>query len=47
MEKQFIHYDMGWPGNQPDVTVFKHSSVWKRREEYFNTDEYVLCDKGT
>lgn len=41
-----IFYDIGWPGSQNDISVFKRSSIWTERHKYFGEGEYILGDKG-
>jgi hypothetical protein len=37
---------MGWPGSVSDVTIWKSSDIWARRNLYFPGDYHVLADKG-
>lgn len=41
-----IFYDIGWPGSQNDISIFKHSSIWTKWDKYFGEGEYILGDKG-
>jgi hypothetical protein len=44
--KQFISYDMGWPGSMTDVTILKNSYLWNNRQTFFSGDQYLLADCG-
>jgi hypothetical protein len=39
-------YDIGWPGSQNDISIFKRSNIWLERYRYFEDHEYLLADKG-
>ncbi|KAL5495700.1 hypothetical protein ACEPAI_1164 [Sanghuangporus weigelae] len=43
---RFLEFDMGWPGNVQDSTVFRESGIWKQKGEHFQHDEFLLADKG-
>ncbi|KAI5116368.1 hypothetical protein M0805_008186 [Coniferiporia weirii] len=42
----FTQFEMGWPGNIQDTTVFRESDVWLKKVKYFEDNEYILADKG-
>ncbi|OCB86821.1 hypothetical protein A7U60_g5994 [Sanghuangporus baumii] len=43
---RFLEFDLGWPGNVQDSTVFRESGIWRRKGEHFQHDEFLLADKG-
>jgi len=50
-EGYITFYDVGWPANQNDVTVFRRSLLWTRRSDFFGNPGgqnpyYLLADKG-
>ena len=42
----FTAYELGWPGLVNDATMFNECAVWLKCIEHFETDEYILVDKG-
>ncbi|KAI5118856.1 hypothetical protein M0805_005300 [Coniferiporia weirii] len=44
---RFTQFEMGWPGNVQDTTVFRESDVWLKKVKYFEDNEYILADKGS
>ena len=44
--RQFISFDLGWPGPVTDIKMFKHSYLWTHRRLHFKNGEYILVDKG-
>lgn len=43
---RFLEFDLGWPGNVQDTTVFRDSGIWMNKAEHFEEDEFILADKG-
>jgi hypothetical protein len=39
-------YDIGWPGSQNDISIFKQSNIWLEQYQYFEDCEYLLANKG-
>jgi hypothetical protein len=45
-EHRFISFELGWPGSDTDIKMFKLSDLWVHRREHFKNGEYILVDKG-
>jgi len=44
--ERIIHLDIGWPGSQPDVTIWKQSRPMRDRATLLTGEEHFLHDKG-